>query len=257
MRELFQAVDDDPELIVWRQGRSLPYGEGSPFWALAEIVKAQSGILETDGADEAATKVAGAVRDVAVDETEAAWLERHLLTLTGVQLARSPGHASLDESFGAWRRFVEALAEKGPAVLVFEDLHWADDALLDFVDSLADRVAGVALLVVGSARPELLERRPGWGGRKRNAATISLTPLTDEETARLLAGLFGTPVLAAERQAALLQRAGGNSLFAEEYARRPGRRDAARHLAPALAFYREVGASAYLAEAEALLPVAS
>jgi class 3 adenylate cyclase/predicted ATPase len=219
VRELFQVVDDDPELIVWRQGRSLPYGEGLPLWGLAEIVKAQGGILETDGADEAAAKIAASVRDVAADETEASWLERHLLSLTGAQQARSPGQASLDESFGAWRRFLEALAQQQPVVLVFEDLHWADDALLDFVDSLADRVAGVALLVVCSARPELLERRPGWGGGKRNAATISLAPLTDEETARLLAALLGTPLLPAEEQAVLLQRAGGNPLFAEEYAR--------------------------------------
>ncbi len=74
-------------------------------------------------------------------------------------------------------------------MLVFEDLHWADDALLDFVDALVDRVSGVPLLVVCSARPELLERRPGWGGGKRNAATVSLAPLSDEDTARLLAAL--------------------------------------------------------------------
>ena len=219
VRELFRVVDEDPELIVWRQGRSLPYGEGSAFWGFAEIVKAQAAILETDGADAAVAKVAAAVRDVVTDATEGPWVERHLLSLTGVQQTRSAGQAELDEAFAAWRRFVEAMAEKQPVVLVFEDLHWADDALLDFVDSLADRVAGVPLLVVCSARPELLERRPGWGGGKRNAASISLAPLSDEDTARLLAELLGTPVLPADQQAALLQRAGGNPLFAEEYAR--------------------------------------
>ena len=208
-----------PELIHWRQGRSLPYGEGSAFWGLAEIVKAQAAILETDAADDAVAKVAAVVRHLVTDESERAWIERHLLSLTGVQQAKSSGQADLDESFAAWRRFLEALAETQPVVLVFEDLHWADDALLDFVDSLADRVSGVSLLVVGSARPELLERRPGWGGGKRNAATISLAPLSDEDTARLLAGLLRTPVLPAEQQAALLQRAEGNPLFAEEYAR--------------------------------------
>ena len=219
VRELFRMVDDDPELIVWRQGRSLPYGEGSAFWGLAEIVKAQAGVLETDGADEAVTKVASAVHHLVPDETEGPWVERHLLSLTGLQQTRSSGQANLDESFAAWRRFLEALAEPQPVVLVFEDLHWADDALLDFVDALPDRVTGVPLLVVCSARPELLERRPGWGGGKRNAATVSLAPLSDEDTARLLAALLGTPVLPAEQQAALLQRAGGNPLFAEEYAR--------------------------------------
>ena len=219
VRELFREVDEDPELIVWRQGRSLPYGEGSSFWGLAEIVKAQAGILESDGAEDAIAKVAAAVRDLVTEETEAPWVERHLQSLTGVQQARSVGQANLDESFAAWRRFLEALAEAQPVVLVFEDLHWADDALLDFVDSLPDRVTGVPLLVVCSARPELLERRPDWGGGKRNATTVSLAPLSDEDTARLLAGLLGTPVLEADQQAALLQRAGGNPLFAEEYAR--------------------------------------
>jgi class 3 adenylate cyclase/tetratricopeptide (TPR) repeat protein len=219
VRDLFRIVDEDPDLIVWRQGRSLPYGEGSAFWGLAEIVKAQAGVLETDNADEAMVKVAAAVRDVVQDQTEASRVERHLLSLTGIQHAKSSVMANLEESFAAWRRFLEGLADVQPVVLVFEDLHWADDALLDFVDTLPDRVTGVPLLVLCSARPELLERRPGWGGGKRNATTVSLAPLSDEDTARLLADLLETPVLPAEQQAALLQRAGGNPLFAEEYAR--------------------------------------
>jgi predicted ATPase/class 3 adenylate cyclase len=218
VRELFRAADEDAELIVWRQGRSLPYGEGSALWALAEIVKAQAGILETDAADAAVEKVETTVYDLVPDEAEGPWVARHVRMLVGVRQA-SPREANLDESFAAWRRFLEALAERQPVVLVFEDLHWADDALLDFVDSLPDRVSGVPLLVVGSARPELLERRPGWGGGKRNATTLSLAPLSDEETARLLSALLGTPVLPADQQSALLQRAEGNPLFAEEYAR--------------------------------------
>ena len=78
-------------------------------------------------------------------------------------------------------------------MLVFEDLHWADDTLLDFVDHLVDWVNDAPLLVIGTARPELLERRPGWGGGKSNAATVSLSPLSEDETARLLASLLGRP----------------------------------------------------------------
>ena len=104
-------------------------------------------------------------------------------------------------------------------MLVFEDLHWADDALLDFVDHLVDWVNDAPLLVIGTARPELLERRPGWGGGKSNAATVSLSPLSEDETARLLASLLGQAVMPAELQAPLLARAGGNPLYAEEYAR--------------------------------------
>ena len=103
-------------------------------------------------------------------------------------------------------------------MLVFEDLHWADESLLDFVDELVDWVTDVPLLVVGTARPELLERRPGWGGGKLNATTLALQPLSDEQTALLLAALLDRPVLAAESQQALLERAGGNPLYAEQFA---------------------------------------
>ena len=89
-------------------------------------------------------------------------------------------------------------------MLVFEDLHWADDGLLDFVDGLVDRATGVPLLVLCSARPELLVRRPGWGGGKANAVTLSLSALSDEDTARLIAEHLAQAVLPAEMQQTLL-----------------------------------------------------
>ena len=216
--ELSCIVDDDPELILWRQGRSLPYGEGVAFWALGEIVKAQAGILESASADEASEKLAETVRDLVASE-DAEWVEQSLRPLVGLGGAGEQGLERQAMTYAAWRRFFEALAAGNPTVLVFEDLQWADDSLLDFVDELVDRVTGVQLLVVCSARPELLDRRSGWGGGKRNALTVSLAPLSDEETARLVAALLDRPVLAADEQALLLQRAGGNPLFAEEYAR--------------------------------------
>ena len=163
--ELSQIVDAETELISWRQGRSLPYGEGVSFWALAEMVKAQAGILETDDVAETEAKLARMVADVLPGAADADWVRRHLGTLLG--LAEAAGDQS--ETFSAWRRLFEALAEQRPLVLVFEDLHWADDGLLDFVDHLVDWAAEVPILVVGTARPELLERRPGWGGGKANA----------------------------------------------------------------------------------------
>ena len=119
----------------------------------------------------------------------------------------------------AWRRWIEALADRRPLVLVFEDLQWADDELLDFVDQLADWVAGVPLLVLCTTRPELFERRPGWGGGKRNALAVSLGPLGDADTARIVAATLDQALLPAETQAALLARADGNPLYAEQYAR--------------------------------------
>ena len=217
--ELFQVVDADPDLILWRQGRSLPYGEGLSYWALAEIVKSQVGILETDSTEAAEAKLRTVVTDTIDDAKEAAWIERHLRPLVGLDVALAEGADRRAEAFAAWRRFLEALAEKTPIVLVFEDLHWADDGLLDFVDYLADWASGVALLIVGTARPELLARRPGWGGGKRNASTVTVSALAADETAQLLATLLDQVLLPAEIQSAVLQRTEGNPLFAEEYVR--------------------------------------
>ena len=151
------------------------------------------------------------------DRGEAAWVERHLRPLAGLPVDEAT--PAREEAFAARRRFLEALAEGGPAILVFEDLHWADDDLLDFVDELADRLDSVPLLIVCTARPELLSRRPGWGGGKANVATASLEQLSDADTARLLGALLDRSVLPAETQEAVLRRAGGIPLFAEEYAR--------------------------------------
>jgi class 3 adenylate cyclase/tetratricopeptide (TPR) repeat protein len=214
--ELFKALERGSEFVYWRRGRSLPYGEGVAFWALSEIVKAQAGILETDAPEQAEAKLRDTVR-AAAGEEDPAWLERHLAPLVGLE-GEGEGDSRI-EAFAAWRAFFEALAEQRPLVLVFEDLHWADDALLDFIDHLVDWSTGVALLVVATARPELLERRVGWGGGKPNSVILSLPPLSETETARLVHSLLESPVLPADTQAALLARAGGNPLYAEEFAR--------------------------------------
>src|SRR4029078_3322708 len=147
-----------------------------------------------------------------------ACVARHLRPLVGLGRADARGDER-GEAFAAWRRFLETVAERGPMVLVFEDLHRADDRLLDFVDVLVDWVDGVPLLVVCTARPELLERRPDWGGGKRNATTVSLAALDDDATPHLGVALLGRRVLDAETQQALVERAAGNPLYAEEFVR--------------------------------------
>jgi class 3 adenylate cyclase/tetratricopeptide (TPR) repeat protein len=203
--ELFSVLDNDPDVYWWRQGRSLPYGESRSVWALGEIVKSHAGILESDDAQTALEKLTAACPDE--------WVLSHVRALAGVAGEIDESQDRRVEAFSAWRRFFEALAEERPLVLVFEDLHWADDTLLDFVDHLAEWVSGVPMLLVATARPELLDRRPDWGGGKRNATTLSIGALSDEETAKLL------PVLPAETQQLVLERAEGNPLYAEEYAR--------------------------------------
>ena len=217
--ELFQLISESPELVTWRQGRSLPYGDGVTYWALGEMVKNQAGILETDTAEQAAEKLHAEAARLFESESEAGSVESKLGLLIGLEAAPEEPEDKRAERFYAWRRFFEELADQRPAVLVFEDLHWADDDLLDFVDHLVDWAADVPLLCVCTARPELLERRPAWGGGKPNASTISLSPLSDEETAGLICALLERALLPAEQQAALLARAGGNPLYAEQFAR--------------------------------------
>ena len=215
--EFRRWVDDQPEIVFWRQGRSLPYGEGITYWALGEMIKAQAGILESDSPEDAAAKLAVAVGEVAEDETEVDWLEATLAPLVGA--SGTVTSSEREESFTAWRRFVEGIAAQRPLVLVFEDLHWADEALLAFIEHLVDWSTGVPLLVLCTARPELYERHAGWGGGKRNSNTVSLSPLAADDTARLLAALLHKAVLPADTQKRLLEQAGGNPLYAEEFVR--------------------------------------
>jgi class 3 adenylate cyclase/tetratricopeptide (TPR) repeat protein len=210
--ELFAYVDGLHEVVRWRQGRCLPYGDGITFWALGEIVKAHAGIYESDSPEDATVKLEQTIPAGA----DAAWLRARLLPLLGVD----PGlPATRAESFTAWRRYLESIAEDGPAVLVFEDVHWADDALLAFLEHLADWAQGIALLIVCTTRPELYERHPTWGAGLRSATTVSLAPLSDADTARLVGALLEQALLPAETQALLLERAGGNPLYAEEFVR--------------------------------------
>src|SRR5256714_1848599 len=216
--ELFGVAEADPEFIPWRRGRALSYRAGLSPSARGEIVKAELGVLESDSREETANKLAESVAELVADDDERGWLEGQLAPLVGL-----PSQAvAREQRFGAWRRWVEALAEQRPFVLVFEDLQWADDELLDFIDELADWASEVPLLIVCTTRPELLERRPAWGGGQRNALTISLGPLGDADTARIVAGALERSVLPADTQSELLARADGNPLYAEQYARMLG-----------------------------------
>lgn len=212
VRELRAALDASPAPPTWRQGRCLPYGEGITFWGLGEIVKAEAEILESDDSETSRRKLHRAIELVEPDADRRTWFERSLAALVGLDGATAS--ASSHEAFAVWRQFIEALAGRGPLVLVFEDIHWADAALLAFIDHLVSHASGVPLLVLCTARLELLEAQPAWGGGKRNATTISLEPLTTAETERLLGALLGRPP-----RRATIRRAGGNPLFAHELAR--------------------------------------
>jgi class 3 adenylate cyclase/tetratricopeptide (TPR) repeat protein len=224
VRELHAVVDAQPELVAWRQGRCLAYGEGITFWALGEVVKAQAGILDSDEGIEAAAKLRDAVAAVVEEPGEREWLASRLaplvgLTGTGAAAATASGAPEQEEAFAAWRRFLAAVAAQRPLVIVLEDLHWADPALLAFTRHLVEWAAEVPLLVVCTARPELYDKAPDWCGGVRNLTPVALRPLSETDTARLIAALLGQAMLPAELQGRLLERASGNPLYAEEVCR--------------------------------------
>ena len=199
----------ETEDVEWHHGRCLPYGDGVTFRALGEIVRSLLGVRDGDTVAAVEGKLEGAVADE--------WVRSHLRPLLGLEPAGAGGDGP-EEAYVAWRSFLETCAADAPITTVFEDLHWADDVLLDFIDHLVDWAGGVGLFVVCTSRPELLEGRPAWGGGKTNASTISLAALSDEETGRLVSSLVGRPLMAADVQSALLVRAGGNPLYAEQFA---------------------------------------
>lgn len=210
--ELFSLVGDPPERITWREGRCLPYGEGVTFWALGEIVKAQAGIMESDSLHQASAKLEATLP---VGDADREWLKQRLGPLIGLE-ATYP--ADREEAFTAWRRYLESIAATGSAVFVFEDIHWADPAMLAFIEHLVEASVGFPMLLLCTARPELRERHPGWPTTGQ-AIGIDLLPLSGEDTARLISLLLGQAALPADVQSLLLERAGGNPLYAEEFVR--------------------------------------
>ncbi len=213
-REFSNYADGLVEPVWWHEGRSPAYGDGISFWALGDMVRYRCGLLQGD--DDATTrrKVRETIATFVTDDDERRWIEVGLLALLGVG-DRPPGGS--DELFAAWRTFFERIAAQGTTALVFEDLHWADRGLLDFIDHVLDWTRGVPLYIVTLARPELLERRPDWGAGKKNFTSISLEPLADHDMRALLAGL--APGLPPKVVAAVVDRADGIPLYAVEMVR--------------------------------------
>lgn len=212
--DLFEylAAARDPA-VRWRRGRCLPYGDGVTFWALGEIVKGEAGIGPSDDPEMIRTKLDRTLPPVAADRD---WMVQRLLPLVGVGATRSG--ADRDESFAAWRRYFEQLAQR-PTVLVFEDVHWADPAFVMFLLHLVEQAAAVPLMILTTARPEFFEREPLFGATIRNATRLDLAPLGEAEMDTLLDHLLEGTEASVEVRAAIATRSGGIPLFAEESVR--------------------------------------
>jgi class 3 adenylate cyclase/tetratricopeptide (TPR) repeat protein len=211
-REFLIYADGLVDTVWWHDGRCPAYGDGISFWALGEMVRGRAGLLETD--DEATTraKIAESVARHVPDPEERRWVEGALLALLGHSAVVNP-----EQLFAAWRTFFERLAATAPVVMVFEDLHFADSGLLDFIDHLLEWSRSFPIYVVTLARPELLDRRPTWGAAQRSFTSMTLEPLDDGAMRELLDGLV--PGLPAGAVNAIVARADGVPLYAVETVR--------------------------------------
>jgi tetratricopeptide (TPR) repeat protein len=212
------SIERDSGTVSWFVGRCPAQGSGLRCWALGEIIKTIAGVRPHDAPEIAIAKLEEKLLSAHINPAEVPELVRHFSPLVG----GSGGKSSSDtERFFAWARALDALRAVQPIALIFEDLHWADDMLLEFIDTLTEQGSPSGLLVVTTGRPEFLERFNGWGGGGRSATTLSLSRLTDQETGGLLTD-FRTAddlPLSQEVQTAIIERSGGNPLFAEELAR--------------------------------------
>jgi tetratricopeptide (TPR) repeat protein len=212
--ELEKYIDGIVDDIWWHQGRSPAYGDGITFWALAEMVRARAGIAETDPAEVARERLTAMLDEYVDDAVELRRIAPAFGVLLGLEEASGDGTEQL---FASWRVLFERIARRGPVVLVFEDLQWADAGLIDFVESILEWSRNHPILVLTLARPELLERRPTWGAGQRNFTALHLEPLGADAMRALLAGLV--PGLPRSLERRIAERAAGIPLFAVETVR--------------------------------------
>jgi class 3 adenylate cyclase len=209
--ELKKYVDGIVERILWHDGRSPAYGDGVTFWALGEMLRGRAGLTEVDDSATTRVRLHAAVERYVEDPEERERIEPALQALLGIG-ERSAGTTA--ELYGAWRTFFERMAAQSPVVLLFEDLHWADSGLLDFIDHILEWSRDVPILIVTLARPDLLDRRPDWGAGRRNFLAIDLPPLDDGSMRDLLAGLV--PELPQPAITSIVGRSEGIPLYAVE-----------------------------------------
>jgi predicted ATPase/class 3 adenylate cyclase len=212
--EFEKYVDGLAGNVWWHSGRCLAYGEGVAFWALADMVRGRAGIVEDEETASAREKLRAAIEKHLLDPQERRFAEPRLAHLLGLEEGVVGDQENL---FAAARMFFERLAQTGPTALVFEDIHWADSALLDFIEYLVEWSRDVPLFVLTLCRPDLQDRRPTWGSGKRNFTSIFLEPLSSDAMEVLLTE--PVPGLSEELRARILERAEGVPFYAVETVR--------------------------------------
>jgi class 3 adenylate cyclase len=200
------------------RGRSLPYGESAAYGAFAHLVKGICGIFDSDTARVACEKLERTVATL-IESDDAGEVASHIAMLIG--LGTEGGVDDRDTLFSSARRLVEALARRQPTVLLFEDIHWADESLLDLLELLAASARDVPLLLLTLARPDLHASRPSWGDSLPAYTALPLEALTEAGAQELAARLLherSEDLDDGDEAAQLAETAGGNPLFIEELA---------------------------------------
>src|SRR4249920_965396 len=217
--EAARAFADDGAHVV--RGRCLLYGDGLTYWPLAEILRADAGILDSDPAEETVTKARERL-DPRFSGEEGMGVANVVLSSIGFELATDPLAGAEREAAQrliarSWQRYLESLAEDAPLVALIDDVQWADPSLLELLESIVARASG-PILVLCMARPDLFERRPAWAGGLSNATTISLAALSSVDGTQLIEHLLGGHA-PAEIVEPILGRSEGNPFFAAELLR--------------------------------------
>src|SRR5438034_4717804 len=202
-REFLDSVEGTTVLV----GRSLPYGESITYWPLAEMVKGVADIADDDPLDVAIAKLRECCPADAVAD---------LLGLATGVLEAVHGERSQQEIAWAAREWAQLMAQTQPLILVFEDIHWAEEPLLELLEHMTDWVRDGSLMIMCLARPELLAVRSDWGGGRVRATAVELEPLGEADSATLIEALAEDGTISAGTKRTLLDKTGGNPLFLEE-----------------------------------------
>jgi class 3 adenylate cyclase/tetratricopeptide (TPR) repeat protein len=218
--ELLARVATSGDARVLR-GRVLPYGAGITYWPLMEIIREDAGITSDDDRDAALVKLEQ--RTAALDGADAASIRQRLAAMLALRkvdevLPEVPPSDVSREIAWAVREHLAAVARE-PAVIVIDDLQWAEPAVFEIIEGLAERAEDAPLLLLCVARPQLLEAHPSWAAGRANAATITLDALSPAETTTLISRLLDVDDLPDELRARVVQRSEGNPLFCEEFLR--------------------------------------
>ncbi len=213
-QELLRYIDGIKDPIYYHSGRSPSYGDGVTFWALGEMIRQRAGILEGEEPGKSRIKLRTMVSEFAPSEEDQRWIEPRLAALIGLT-EMPPGDRS--ELFAALRAFFQAISEQGTVLMVFEDLHWADEGLLDFIEELVERTTMHPILVICLTRPELLDRRPDWAASRKRTLAMHLSRLDSGSMRMLVAGL--APGMSEEMVDQIADRTAGVPLHAVEFVR--------------------------------------